>query len=140
MASTYEDTSLTLIFTPDNPTNTTITDAKDGAVLYQIVTEFKYSQKETKVLSAAGETLASWVWKHFSSDNLTLGKAAPVSMNTWLRKSLYSKDESRSIATFFPSRCKRSLRFTVVGNRVQHTIHPAKLVVDAQGKEVSILL
>ncbi|KAF9061684.1 hypothetical protein BDP27DRAFT_1369432 [Rhodocollybia butyracea] len=45
------------------------------------------SHMETRVISAAGETLASWVWKELRSDKLTLGKAAPVSMNTWLRKS-----------------------------------------------------
>ncbi|KAF9059736.1 hypothetical protein BDP27DRAFT_1453079 [Rhodocollybia butyracea] len=130
---------------------------KDGALLYQIVTE---SRKETKVLSAAGEAVASWVRRRPSPNMLTLGKAGPVSINTWLRKSvipfdrtfsaptnpgkkyqwkgrtLYSKDESRSIATFSPSQRKRSLCFTVVGMKSNTQSTPAKLVVDAQGKEV----
>ncbi|KAF9064276.1 hypothetical protein BDP27DRAFT_173430 [Rhodocollybia butyracea] len=81
-------------------------------------------------------------------------------MNTWLRKSvipfdrtfsaptnpgkkyqwkgrtLYSKDELRSITTFSPSQRKLSLRFTVVGMKPNTQSTPAKLVVDAQGKEV----
>ncbi|KAF9064274.1 hypothetical protein BDP27DRAFT_1333784 [Rhodocollybia butyracea] len=165
MATTYEDTSLTLIFTPSNPINTTITNARDGALLYRVVTEFgsKSSHTETRVVSATGETLASWVWKQIRPDILTLGNAAPVSMSTWLKKSmmpfndtttfsiptdpskeyqwkghtLSSKDDkSDSIAVFTPSRWIPRSRLTPEEMKSGIRSTPAKLVVDAEGKEI----
>ncbi|KAF9059336.1 hypothetical protein BDP27DRAFT_1238978 [Rhodocollybia butyracea] len=88
---THNHTPLTLLFTPDSPTATTITNAQHDALLYQVVTEFQSKNSHntvTRVLSAAGDTIASWVWRDIRSDVLTLGKTAPVSMSAWLRKSL----------------------------------------------------
>ncbi|KAF9039564.1 hypothetical protein BDP27DRAFT_1347597, partial [Rhodocollybia butyracea] len=159
------DSSLTLVFTPSNPINTTITNARDGALLYRVITEFrpKSSHKETRVVSATGETLASWVWKDVRPDILTLGNAAPVSMSTWLKKSmmpfnnaatfaipadtskeyqwkghtLFLKDDkSNSIAVFTPSRWIPRSHLTPEEMESGIRSTPAKLVVDAEGKEI----
>ncbi|KAF9059963.1 hypothetical protein BDP27DRAFT_1340446 [Rhodocollybia butyracea] len=65
MASTKEDTALTLLLTPDNPSNTSISDAGNGALFYRVDTEFKSptsSTALTTVSSAVGKTIASWKW------------------------------------------------------------------------------
>ncbi|KAF9067273.1 hypothetical protein BDP27DRAFT_1393054 [Rhodocollybia butyracea] len=165
MTLSYEDTPLTLIFTPDDPCSTTIIDAEDGALFYRVVTEGKTQKSSTavtKVLSATGEAIASWRWKKFRPDRLTLGKAAPISMSAWLKKSiiafndtatfsdptngnefqwkghtLHSKDDkSHPIAIF--SQTQRIPRSRLTLEEIETGPHytPAKLVIfDARGEE-----
>ncbi|GLB40463.1 hypothetical protein LshimejAT787_0803340 [Lyophyllum shimeji] len=76
-----------LVFETDNPCNTTIVDSDTGKVVYQVATEHG-KETVTRVKNAAGETIASWVWKDVRSDIITLGNLKPVPVSAWLKKSL----------------------------------------------------
>jgi hypothetical protein len=77
----------TFVLEPDNPCNTTITDSDTGNFLYRVFTEHG-NETVTKVERADGEIIASWEWRFFTSDRITLGKAPPVSVSAWLKTSL----------------------------------------------------
>jgi hypothetical protein len=85
--SAAADEITTLIFDPDNPCNTTITDSDTCKVVYKVVTEHG-KQTVTRVKNAAGETIASWEWRDVRSDIITLGDGTPVPTSAWLKKSL----------------------------------------------------
>ncbi|TFK40127.1 hypothetical protein BDQ12DRAFT_734144 [Crucibulum laeve] len=76
-----------LILTPDNPCNTIITDEETGKVMYRVVTEHG-KKAVTKVENSSGELIASWEWRDVRSDIITLGSGKPMSMSSWLRKSM----------------------------------------------------
>lgn len=78
---------LVLILEPDNPCNTNMYDEQDGRILYQVMTEYN-QEIITKVRNMNGDTIASWQWRESRSDIITLGSAHPMSLNTWLKKSI----------------------------------------------------
>ncbi|KAE9401532.1 hypothetical protein BT96DRAFT_856508 [Gymnopus androsaceus JB14] len=84
---------LVLILEPDNPCNTNMYDEQDGRILYQVMTEYN-QEIITKVRNMNGDTIASWQWRESRSDIITLGSAHPMSLNTWLKKSIipFNKD------------------------------------------------
>ena len=77
-----------LIFQPDNPCNTTITDRDSGEVRYIVVTEHPNHKTITTVNNAAGETVASSEWRDVQSDILTFRGNSPVPVSHWLKKSM----------------------------------------------------
>ncbi|KAG5733423.1 hypothetical protein E4T56_gene11756 [Termitomyces sp. T112] len=76
-----------LTFEHDNPCNTTIFDGETGKILYQVVTEHG-KNTVTRVDKADGETIASWVWRDILPDIITIGNGKPLSVGSWLKKSL----------------------------------------------------
>jgi len=78
----------TLTLEPDNPCNTTIRDSESGKVVYTVATQHTDKKTLTHIRNAAGDIIASSEWRDVRSDILTLGQAAPVSSNAWLRKSM----------------------------------------------------
>ncbi|KAF9050898.1 hypothetical protein BDP27DRAFT_1454699 [Rhodocollybia butyracea] len=165
MASTKEDTALTLLLTPDNPSNTSISDAGNGALFYRVDTEFKSptsSTAVTTVSSAVGKTIASWKWRENWPNKLTLRNAAPMLMSRWLKKSiiplddtatfsdptngkqfqwkghmLYSKDDkAHPIAAFCPTQRIPHSRLTPEEIETGPHYIPARLIIlDARGEE-----
>ncbi|KAF9067270.1 hypothetical protein BDP27DRAFT_1403865 [Rhodocollybia butyracea] len=119
MASTNEDTPLTLTLTPDNPSNTSISNAADGALFYRVVTELESTTAVTTVSSAAGETIASWKWRDTRSnidecwlkkslipfnDTTTFSSPTNGKEFQWKGRTLFSKDDkTHPIATFSPT-------------------------------------
>ncbi|KAG6873136.1 hypothetical protein C0995_002510 [Termitomyces sp. Mi166 len=82
MADLYE-----LTFERDNPCNTTILESETGKILYRVVTEHG-ENTVTRVDKANGETIASWVWRDVLPDIITIGHGKPISVSSWLKKSL----------------------------------------------------
>ena len=78
---------LTLILEPNNPCNTNISDNDDGKILYQVSTEHG-KHTTTRVRNAAGETIASWEWRDTRSDVISIGRMSPMSVGSWLKKSM----------------------------------------------------
>ncbi|CCM00080.1 uncharacterized protein FIBRA_02107 [Fibroporia radiculosa] len=80
----------TLTLNPDNPCNATIS-ATDGLVLYVAHTDTGKNASTTRIFNADDVVIASLQWKDtgFSaSDKVTLGERAPVSIGSWLSKSM----------------------------------------------------
>ena len=79
---------LTLTLTPDNPSNTKITDPS-GAVVYVAHTEHGKRASNTRIFDAAERVVASEVWSDtgLSGDKITIGDRAEVSASAWLHKS-----------------------------------------------------
>lgn len=73
-------------FTPDNPSNTTITD-EAGRVVYKVETVFPGSKTISRVCDANGDVLAALEWREFRSDRLTRGRSKEISLGDWLKKS-----------------------------------------------------
>ncbi|KAF9266479.1 hypothetical protein L218DRAFT_922065 [Marasmius fiardii PR-910] len=78
---------LTLILEPNNPCNTNISDSNDGKILYQVSTEHG-KHTTTRVKNTAGETIASWEWRETRSDVISLWRGPPMSVGSWLKKSM----------------------------------------------------
>ncbi|KAJ2925096.1 hypothetical protein H1R20_g12008, partial [Candolleomyces eurysporus] len=83
-----EPTTLVLVFEPDNPCNTIISDQQTGDKLYTVRTEHNGSESVTKIFNDDNVQLAQWVWKDIRSDRVTLGQGQPMSASAWLRKSI----------------------------------------------------
>ncbi|KAJ2925106.1 hypothetical protein H1R20_g12010, partial [Candolleomyces eurysporus] len=83
-----EPTTLVLVFEPDNPCNTIITDQQTGKELYTVGTEHNGPESVTKIFNDDNAQLAQWVWKDLRSDKVTLGQGQPMSASAWLRKSI----------------------------------------------------
>lgn len=77
-----------LILSPDNISNTNIIDNDDGKVLYHVATEYNPHKTVTRIENCLGQTIASWEWRDLRSDLITFGSSQPVSVSTWLRKSV----------------------------------------------------
>ena len=75
-----------LTLTPDNPSNTTITD-EQGRVVYRVETVFPGSKTITQVRDANNDVLAALEWHEFRSDRLTRGRGKEIALNDWLKKS-----------------------------------------------------
>ncbi|KAK0204761.1 hypothetical protein DFS33DRAFT_691339 [Desarmillaria ectypa] len=83
-----QNASLILTLQPNNPCNTTITDQDDdGKIIYEVYTRYEPSTI-TFVKNAAGDVIASWEWREFRSDIITLGGASPTPVSSWLKKSI----------------------------------------------------
>jgi len=65
-----------------------ILDSDTGALVYDVTTE-PGKETITRIKKDDGETIASWLWHDFKSDIITLGRSPPVSVDAWLRKSLW---------------------------------------------------
>ncbi|KAL0574275.1 hypothetical protein V5O48_007683 [Marasmius crinis-equi] len=78
---------LILILEPNNPCNTNISDNEDGRILYQVSTEHA-RHPITRLRGALGETLASWEWRDTRSDVISFGGGPPMSVGSWLKKSM----------------------------------------------------
>lgn len=81
-----DSTIYELIFTPDNPSNTTIKD-EAGRVVYKVETVYPGSKTITQVRDAKGNVLAALEWHEFRSDRLTRGRNKEISLGDWLKKS-----------------------------------------------------
>ena len=82
-----------LTLSPDDPSNTTITDAHWRA-LYTVKTipGEHHSRTHTEVRNADGELLASLEWHHIRPDKVTFGDKPPISLGEWLHRSLLPLD------------------------------------------------
>ncbi|KAF9048475.1 hypothetical protein BJ165DRAFT_1402393 [Panaeolus papilionaceus] len=80
--------SLALVFTPDNPCNSTITDQNTDEVLFRVSTEKRSGKITTFLNNDQGTTLASWEWHEVRPDILRLGDADAISSSVWLHKSM----------------------------------------------------
>jgi hypothetical protein len=79
---------VTLVFTPDDPRNTTITDGETGKILYTVATEYANKRAVTRIWNAGGVILASSEWRDVRSDVITLGATGtPFPSSAWLKKS-----------------------------------------------------
>lgn len=78
--------SVVLSLQPDNPCNTTISDA-DGKVLYSVETE-QGDDTITYVRNNDDEVIASSKWREYLPDKVTIGDKQPISLNDWLHKSV----------------------------------------------------
>lgn len=92
MSSASDLENLVLVFQPDNPSNTIITDQSTSEHLYSVRTDHG-DDAITKVLDADGNQLAQWVWREYRSDVLTFTSAfgpgaKPLSASAWLRPSI----------------------------------------------------
>ena len=74
-------------FHPDNPCNTEIR-TSTGRVAYRIDTTTTELNTLTVVRNSFGSVLATLEWKEFLSDRVTLGTGNPMSLNSWLKRSL----------------------------------------------------
>lgn len=87
---------LTLILDPDHPCKTRISkDTRHGEVLYIVETDTVHPNKKTitSVRRPTGEVLATFEWKEFKSDVVTLGSGEPMSAGNWLKKSIVPFNE-----------------------------------------------
>ena len=76
----------TLILTPDNPTNTSIT-TLTGDVLYSVVTVRGRKATFTQVRDAEDEVLGSLEWRDMLADRVRIGSGRAVSLWDWMKKS-----------------------------------------------------
>ncbi len=77
---------LVLTLAPDNPTNTSITNAA-GDVLYTVVTDHLKRSTWTQVRDADDEVIGSLEWRDVLADRVRIGDRKPMSLWDWLRKS-----------------------------------------------------
>ncbi|TFY60652.1 hypothetical protein EVG20_g7342 [Dentipellis fragilis] len=83
----------TLVFSPDNPCNTTI--LEDGDIAYTVTTDASGKMPVTRVCDGEGRCVADWVWRELRSDLLMLhGIGWPQGpASAWLKKSLIPFNE-----------------------------------------------
>ena len=74
--------------TPDNPCRTTLLEQDTDEVWYTVTTDHVGKETTTKVMDANDQVVASWKWRDYSSDMLTLGSTEPMPASAWLRKSI----------------------------------------------------
>ena len=84
--STVSTDVLTLTLTPDNPTNTNITNA-DGDVLYTVVTDYTKKSTWTQVRDTNNEVIGSLEWRGVLADRVRIGNDKPMSLWDWMKKS-----------------------------------------------------
>ena len=77
----------TLIFSPDDPSNTTIYDRADGAVVYIVSTRRRWNGTTTYVVNDHGAVAAAIQERFLLSDTVTLGRSQPVPLHEWLHTS-----------------------------------------------------
>ena len=77
---------LTLILSPDNPTNTNIT-STNGHVLYSVVTERTRKATFTQVRDADEEVIGSLEWRDVLPDRVRIGSSKAASLWDWMKKS-----------------------------------------------------
>ncbi|KAF9000722.1 hypothetical protein BDQ17DRAFT_1245471 [Cyathus striatus] len=155
-----------LIFTPDNPCNTTITDSETEKTVYQVYTEHG-KDTITYVKNATGEVIASWVWRDVRSDVITLGNAKPVPLSSWLTKSMIpfnsticmrdgagkeykwkGNESGRSLEVFAAGDNQNAIaRFEKSYRKFNKTTTPAteerisaKMLLDSRGQEIQDLI
>lgn len=80
-------TVTTLVLTPNNPSNTTITAEGSDDILYIVETQHTNKRSITTFKNGNGDVLASSEWKDVQSDIITLGTNTPVPSSVWLKKS-----------------------------------------------------
>ena len=77
----------TLFLSPDNPSNTIITDDL-GRILYFVETSYPDSKTVTTVRDADKNKLAALEWRDVLSDRITFGlETKQIAINDWLKKS-----------------------------------------------------
>ncbi|KAH6911687.1 hypothetical protein BKA70DRAFT_1185360 [Coprinopsis sp. MPI-PUGE-AT-0042] len=76
-----------LRLTPDNPCNCTLVDPSTDEIWYTVSTEHG-KNTVTSVKDGNDQVIASWKWKDYSSDVVTLGSKEPMAASSWLKKSL----------------------------------------------------
>ncbi|KAG6839704.1 hypothetical protein C0991_012441 [Blastosporella zonata] len=138
MAKDPDDGLYELIFERDNPCNTTIFDSEVGKVLYQVSTEHG-EDTITRVKRGNGEEVAAWVWKDVRSDIITFGAAKPISVSSWLRKSLIpmlfldeGPDNKEPLVRF----CKTRINWHGADKTPSSSTEPARLLIDDRGMEI----
>lgn len=85
VSSTSSDIT-TLTLTPDNPTNTSISNS-DGHVLYSVTTEYTRKATFTQVRDEDEEVIGSLEWKDVLADRVRIGDSKPMSLWDWMKKS-----------------------------------------------------
>ncbi|KAF6747176.1 hypothetical protein DFP72DRAFT_613201 [Ephemerocybe angulata] len=99
MTTSCEDV-LSLIFEPDNPCNSIISDASTYEHLYTVRT-IHGKDAITKLTSAeSGTELGQWLWREVRSDILTLRGLQPCPSSVWLRKSILPFTHTASFKDF----------------------------------------
>ncbi|OCH85924.1 hypothetical protein OBBRIDRAFT_784109 [Obba rivulosa] len=78
--------STVLSFSPDDPCHTSITDV-DGRVLYEVNTECG-ENSITYIQNHEDEVIASSRWRRVLPHKVTIESRAPMSVNSWLHKSI----------------------------------------------------
>ncbi|KAH6911688.1 hypothetical protein BKA70DRAFT_1398494 [Coprinopsis sp. MPI-PUGE-AT-0042] len=82
---------------PDNPCNCTIVDQETDEIWYTVSTQyFGGKHTVTKVMDGDDNVIASWRWREYRGDILTLGSVGPMNASTWLRKSWFPLTSSVS--------------------------------------------
>ncbi|KAH6900902.1 hypothetical protein BKA70DRAFT_1230665 [Coprinopsis sp. MPI-PUGE-AT-0042] len=75
------------LLTSDSPCSCSLIDQETDDIWYTVSTELGKEATKT-VLNGTDQVIASWKWREFSSDILTLGSLEPMPASAWLRKSL----------------------------------------------------
>ncbi|TFK40128.1 hypothetical protein BDQ12DRAFT_734145 [Crucibulum laeve] len=87
----FTSTALALIFEPDHPCSTYISDGSTGKLLYVVDTEVVQQPNRrtiTEVRRAAGETLAQFEWRDYRADLVGFtGQEELWPSSNWLKKS-----------------------------------------------------
>ncbi|KAM5538532.1 hypothetical protein V8D89_007865 [Ganoderma adspersum] len=82
----------TFTLSPDDPSNTTISDTgPDGTALYSVSTRRRWSGTTTYVANVHGAVLASLERRFVLNDRVILGWNQPVSLREWMRMGLPNK-------------------------------------------------
>lgn len=76
----------TLTFTPDNPTNTSVT-TTSGDIVYLVVTGTSGKSTMTSVHNARNDVIGQLEWKSRSSDRVLLPGERPIAFSEWMQKS-----------------------------------------------------
>ncbi|KAJ3552843.1 hypothetical protein NM688_g3935 [Phlebia brevispora] len=77
---------LTFTLTPDNPTNTSITNAV-GETIYTVVTDRTKKSTYTQVRDVSDEVIGSLEWRDVLADRVRVGNSKPMSLWDWMKKS-----------------------------------------------------
>ena len=76
-----------LLLSPDNPCNCHLVDQQTQEIGYKVSTEHG-RDTVTFLKDASDNVIASWKWRDYSSDILTLGEGQPRPASSWIKKSL----------------------------------------------------
>ena len=82
----HDGSPLILTLSPDNPTNTSITNAA-GDVIYSVTTDYARKATFTQVRDANDEILGSLEWKDVIADRVRIGNGNAMSLWDWMKKS-----------------------------------------------------
>lgn len=91
MSAGQDEVTATLLFTPDNPCNTTITSSADGGTLYRVETNIVKRSKATIVYDTQDAVVATLQWRDTLSDKVAIRDGKPMSLSSWLKKKAFAE-------------------------------------------------